>query len=222
MSVITICLTNWKRPENLHQIIGQLRRQSLPVQIFLWNNGERFDSPWLDWQVDSSLNKVCAPRWFMAASADTDFVCILDDDLFLADDNIMSDMINIAHNLPDDTIIGPTGVKLVPGLTYRDAHHLYSFRCEESVDTPCDIIKGSLMLMRTSALRKHINLDVFNYCREEDIIVSALLAEGKRNHHLCLTSFGDRFRSVGNDAFALWRQEGHMEARQSACMRFFI
>jgi hypothetical protein len=221
MSSVTVCLTNWRRPENLKRIINQIRNQSVPIKIFLWNNGPYINVADVDWYVESSVNVICAARWFMAASADTDFVCIHDDDLFLTDDEVFSDILKIAERLPSTTILGPTGVKLRPGVDYKDADHFYSFRSNLTTDTQCDIIKGSMMLMKTSELRSKVNLTIFNYQKEEDILVSALLAGGRLGQHLCLTSFGGRFESVGNDDFALWRNNGHMAAREMACKQFF-
>lgn len=221
MSLITVCLTNWKRPENLEKIIAQVRSQSVPVNIFLWNNGESIINNDIDWYVESSHNAMCSPRWFMAANADTEFVCIYDDDLFLMDNNIFADIVKLADKSPRGSIFGPTGVTLKPGTHYRDAEHHYSFRSIKQEDIRCDIIKGSMMLMRTSELQKKVNLNIFKFKREEDIIVSALMADCQLNQHYCLLSFGDRFNSVGDDDVALWRHDGHMDARELACNEFF-
>lgn len=221
MSTITVCLTNWARPDNLKKIIDLISSQKIKTSIFLWNNGNDFYHPNIDWVIHSSVNKICGPRWYMASNADTEYVCILDDDLFFTDDEILSDIVKIAENMSDSTILGPTGVKLVKDKGYAESEHLYSFKVETSINISCDIIKGSMMFLRTKSLKEKIKLNIFEYYRDEDIVVSAMLADGNLNRHLCLTSFGRRFYSLGNDEHALWRKEGHMEARNDTCKKFF-
>jgi len=61
----TAVLLNWKRPDNLKELISSIRSQSVPIEILLWNNNPddktRYD---VDIQVDSSTNLMCWPRWF--------------------------------------------------------------------------------------------------------------------------------------------------------------
>src|SRR5678815_5752517 len=106
MNKITICLTNWKRANNLKRIIDTLLTQSVKSTIFLWNNGGNFSSSNISWQINSSKNMFCSPRWYMAVNAETEFICILDDDLFFEDDNVLQDILNKANSYGENTIFG--------------------------------------------------------------------------------------------------------------------
>ena len=219
---ITICLTNWKRPENLDRIIDILYAQSLSVEIFLWNNGEPYLNSKINWLVHSSLNKFCIPRWFMAMYAKTEYVCILDDDIIFNDNNLLRDAINILKVENESTIIGLTGVKLSEDGSYINGQHIYCYMAPNLSNIYVDIIKGSFMLMRTKPL-----IDTLAHARikddvSDDISMSYYMAKGSRKHHLCLASFGNRITSLGNDEVALWKNETHFMRRDNVCKELFI
>ena len=70
------------------------------------------------WQVDSSENKHCWPRWLMASLARTEYVCVMDDDLVPADDAVLSDMLRFLKAVDGDPtkaadspcVVGPFGM----------------------------------------------------------------------------------------------------------------
>ncbi len=74
---VTVLLLNYKRPENIRRILTDLMKQKpIPPDIFLWNNsGEQFIDSRVTWQIDSSINKYCWPRWMMASLARTKYIC---------------------------------------------------------------------------------------------------------------------------------------------------
>src|SRR5688572_15947857 len=69
----TVCLLNWKRPENIRAVIRSVSSQLPRPEVFLWNNGADIECEEVDWYVRSSLNKRCWPRWSMARHAETEF-----------------------------------------------------------------------------------------------------------------------------------------------------
>jgi GT2 family glycosyltransferase len=175
---LTILLLNWKRPQNLPHIIASIERQSKRPNIFLWNNGTRFEDPRVDWIVDSSRNKRCWPRWTIGAMADTDFVCSLDDDLALGDDRILEDLLHYLKSLDEpDRLVGASGVILQPAKSYEHCHHV---KPESDNDIAVDIVKGKLLACRRDALR---SIEMVSETREDDIAISGLAARGRRRHH---------------------------------------
>ena len=55
--MITILLMNYKRRENLNEIILALKSQTIPCEIFVWNNAPKpFIHDDVDWIVNSSNN----------------------------------------------------------------------------------------------------------------------------------------------------------------------
>jgi hypothetical protein len=220
MNSITICLTNWRRPENLNKTIESIKSQSIDTNIYLWNNGDKFSHSAVDWMVESSANKICWPRWFMASMAETEFVCIMDDDLFLKDENILIELVELSATLNANTIIGPEGVNLEIGKTYLESKHIHSFHKPSDLNIKCDIIKGKFMLLRTTSIHQFIPLGLPANYREDDIAISGLFAQGKGRNHLCITSFGTRFGILA-EPFALRNEFGHFDRRNNACKKYF-
>jgi hypothetical protein len=218
---LTVCLTSWKRPENISIILDALKRQTERPTIFLWNNGKHIEpTRACDWVVNSSRNMLCWPRWLMLSMAETEYVCVMDDDISLTDSNVLRDAVRVAATMPETTVCGPTGVRLVEDRPYKDGIHLASYRHHTDADTACDIVKGTFMLLRAEQLRKHVPLKHPAAYREDDIAVCGLLAGGRRGDHRCLTSFGGRFLALPSP-HSLWRQPGHFERRDAASREFF-
>lgn len=119
-SPVTVLLLNFRRPENLRRILGDLERQTVKPDVFLWNNsGNVFTDPRVSWQLDSSENRFCWPRWMMGSLAKTKYVCTMDDDLTFADPRVLEDAIAQleSHNSEaanTTTIAGFTGCVLHP------------------------------------------------------------------------------------------------------------
>ena len=89
MPDLTVCLLNWRRPDNLRRIIDALARQTARPAVFLWNNsGQPFRHDGIDCWIHNSRNSGCWPRWLLATQAETDFVASLDDDLMPADPHL--------------------------------------------------------------------------------------------------------------------------------------
>ena len=118
MTQLTVCLLNYKRKENYERIIPALSAQSIKPRIYLWNNGEPFsgDEPFLkhvDWLVESTENRRCWPRWWMASASDTDYVCSWDDDMVPLDGRLFQDVIEVYEELELTGAVGPFGVEFV-------------------------------------------------------------------------------------------------------------
>ncbi len=217
-SALTVVLTNWKRPKNLRMLLDALSCQTVKPDIFLWNNGAEFSHPVVDWQVDSSVNMLCWPRWWMASCAQTEFTCIMDDDLMPTDGRLLQDMLKVLSKTSDATIVGLFGMNLLEGKEYR-----YCTQVRPSdADQPADIIKGRFMMMRTSALaavplqprpERHSLM-----C--EDIMVSGLLAKGMLARHLVPRGFVGRLKELSNE-HSLYKMPDHFEHREKARKLFF-
>ena len=113
-STITFILLNYKRPENLRRILASIEAQTMwtegRVEIFLWNNsGLVFTDPRITWQVNSSQNRFCWPRWFMGSLARTTYICSLDDD-----NKVLSDLVQVMDTLEVGQICGFAGTVLHP------------------------------------------------------------------------------------------------------------
>jgi hypothetical protein len=60
MKLATALLSSYERQDNLRKIIDNLRKQSVDVDIFLWNNNpeDKTEYP-VELQINSSKNLMC-------------------------------------------------------------------------------------------------------------------------------------------------------------------
>jgi hypothetical protein len=219
LSTVTVCLLNWKRPQNLPRVIDSIARQTAKPVIFLWNNGAEFRDSRIAWQVDSSQNMGCWPRWFMASRARTQYVCSLDDDIVLTDEHVLEDAIAFLSQCDERTITGPEGVQLVFNRPYRDCEHV---ACPAE-DTPVSIVKGRMMLLRRRAL-DHVKLSTaFDVARDsDDIAVSAMVARARPGQHIVPALFRGRFEDLEQHGVGLNQRQGHHERREAARRKYFM
>lgn len=213
--MITVVLLNYQRPDNLHRIITAIKSQTEESTIFLWNNGALFDDNRVDWQIDSNINRYCRPRWFMASHAETDFVCVIDDDLCFADDRVLEDSLNAIGDASAGTVVGMTGVILKPHVAYRDCIHLDWLPRFPDGDTVVDIVKGRFMVLRTcdvAAIDFHAIDPV-----HDDIAVSALVGD----EHLVPGSLRGRFTELPQRGVGLGIGGDWLAAREHARQHYF-
>ena len=88
--MVTVLLMNYKRRENLNKIILALKSQTIPCEIFVWNNApEPFVHADVDWVLNSSDNVRCWPRWLMGTFAKNDYIMSHDDDLLITKEDAL-------------------------------------------------------------------------------------------------------------------------------------
>jgi hypothetical protein len=156
----------------------------------------------------------------MAALAETEFVCVMDDDVLLNDGLVLEDALQRLSYAPHRSAAGIEGVNLVSGNTYLESEHLRISDPPLLTDTACDVVKGKFMLVRTAAVRQYLRFAMFEQSEEDDIAVSAALAGGHYRRHICLSTMGKRF-TLSDAPHALWRCDGHFDRRTAACKLYF-
>lgn len=218
--LVTICLTNWARPQLTLELIESIKEQTVRCNVFLWNNGNPRKFSGVNWQVDSNKNRICWPRWFMAFAAPTPFVCIIDDDVLLSKSTALEFALSSMLEADKATIVGIAGVVLDAKATYRKSTHLGPMDVGRCRDTPCDVIKGMLMLMRTKSLVQNVKLGAPRAFREDDIAVCSMMSRGQLGKHICLRADTKHFASVAA-ANSLWKRKGHFIRRELACLKYF-
>lgn len=84
--MITVVLNGFKRQQYLKRQIDCVLSQTVPAtKVMVWNNGERFDLDGYGEQVmiaNHSNNLGVWSRFAYALNAETEYVCLLDDDTF--------------------------------------------------------------------------------------------------------------------------------------------
>ena len=83
-STITVVLNGYKRQEFLNLQINAVRNQTIPPdEILIWNNGDYIDFKNFDKNIfiaNSSKNFGVWSRFSFALNAETEYICVLDDD----------------------------------------------------------------------------------------------------------------------------------------------
>lgn len=210
----TALLLNWKRPDNLKNIISNLRKQTVGVEIFLWNNNPDDHGEYdVDMKIDSGKNLMCYPRWFMGSFASTEYVFSLDDDLIFNDTSVVEDCINYVSE--HDCIIGKTGVILNDNKSYWGSKHLLN---PINKDTLVDIIKGRFIMMSKYKLEniKFLNQTTANPRVEDDIIVSSHF-----DRKVIPKFLVGRFKELSQNVTSLWRQGEHKNSRELTTLKYF-
>lgn len=220
MHDVTVCLTNWRRPALLVQLVQDILKQDLRAEVFLWNNGDEIDVDGVDWVVNSTRNMICWPRWFMAAHSNAEFVVVIDDDVRMKTSSVLTKALSVLCSSHFNTIVGIEGVNLIRGKNYQEADHVRICDDHRVKLVPCDIIKGKFMCFRAAALRQasiHLR-PVFQ--REDDIIISAALSGAMPQRHLCAADIWPDVELI-NAPHSLWEQSGHFESRDMAAKFYF-
>lgn len=183
---VTVILYNYKRTNNLHRIISDLKKQEeIPVYIYVWNNNpEPFHSDQVDWIINSNRNVHTQSCSYMVDNVETEFVCRMDDDLTPNDSLLFRDLISSVNTYPiDSRIFGMTGVRLADNKCYSNGSHVgpsckYHFN---DIDVPVDIIKGRFFLFRNEF--SHLLNRKYEHAHM-DIDISFLMAQKRRMYHI--------------------------------------
>ena len=232
--MLTVCLTSWRRHNQVHEIIEQLTRQSCEPRIFVWNNDKTylFKDDRAHVVINSSEN--FGGRHIVASMqmAGTPYVAKMDDDLHLADDDVLADALKILATCSHSTtMIGPYGVKIHEGGTYATGNHVaipkghgqYSNGVPEPHNVRVDVLKGRLIIANLEAA-------LLGSCayteRHEDLPLCFAASGTTRKHHLAASCFFDHVKECSRvpdfpaDTHGMCFEEGHLDSRNEACAKW--
>ncbi|XOV93981.1 MAG: hypothetical protein ACFHWX_04585 [Bacteroidota bacterium] len=234
--LVTVLLLNYKRPENLVEIIKALKSQTIPCDIFLWNNSDKtFENHNLDLIINSSENLKCWPRWSMASFAQTPYIMTHDDDLCFTSNDCLERLIEThkKHEHPG-LGIGFNGVKLSKTGNYYPTKNQKKIRSLGIMvgpkhvkfpkkDTKVDIVKGRLIFCKKSDL---INVPLFvqnDGDRFDDIVISSYLAKKQLGRHLVTSCLNKKIKELpgGDGGMALSSDENWENQRTSISKIYF-
>ncbi len=216
---VTVVVTNYLRPENLHGLIETLSRQTVEAQIFVWDNSptQDFYDPRVDWMIRSSKNARCAPRWWMASHAETEFVLIHDADLMPSHPKVLAWTLDAAVRAAPFAI-GAAGVILKPNAGYWQSRHVGIRADRIRRDTRVDIVKGCYFCSPTVQLTKIGYLD---FDGEDDIAVSAKLGRRVERPHTVTARLLTSLALLQEGEGARKHRRNHRAAREAARRRYF-
>ncbi len=245
MTELTVLLLNYKRPQNLPKIITCLKAQTIPVNLFLWDNSGTcdFNDDRLDLIIRSSENKGCSPRWLMALYAETDYIMTHDDDYVITKSNALEQVVDCLKQQDNErTIVGFEGIVIDQSKTY--AQHLgyenrYKFNHNSfgvvipqyphiKTSERVHLVKGRLMATQTANLLSHVDLVTLVKEREDDITVSAMLGQQERIHYIpyflrdCISEIEDITIEGAENGIGNKDKPEHYVSRNAAFNHYFI
>lgn len=233
--MITVLLLNYKRTSNVLQILDRLRAQTIPCEIFLWNNSdEPFEDDRVDWVINSGRNAVCWPRWFMAPYASNELVMTWDDDLNFEDNDVLEILHREANaHYQPGRIFGLYGVQVNNPEVYfpsQNDKRLASIglkKVNKSIGlpkdhTPVDLVKGRCMVLHKQDL-KAVPITTDFGLAYDDIAVSRFVAGEKKLHHLIVGGLKGKISNFDDKdgEMALSSKENWAESRSKALNYFF-
>ena len=170
---VTLIYTNWKRKDNLLDIIESAKQQTYPLNIIVIDNSSQDHLNKINVEGVSYIKKnndlKCWERWIFAKKCQTEYVCIMDDDLIFSDNNIISDCVSYMNQNYNVDCIGYEGVVYSKHSGYWGSEH---YTCNDSQDIKVNIVKGRFMFIKTDSLSLLDDL-VEPTC--DDIKVSSIL-----------------------------------------------
>lgn len=172
---ITLILTNWKRKNNLFQIVEKIKKQTfLPKIVIVDNSSNDIENKFIynDKNIEI-INKenefMCWERWNVSFRFQSEYKCIMDDDLIFTRNEVLEDCFHFMEANRNVDCIGLEGVKLMKGKSYFQCEHQHA-KINHTI--PVSIIKGRFMFIRSKSL---IGLDMEPDLTCDDIKVSSHL-----------------------------------------------
>lgn len=118
--MLTVILNCYKRQEYLREQIDFVNAQSLkPKKIIIWNNGKPLD-PEIDFLqgitvINSSENFGVWARFSIVPLAETEYICVMDDDVFPGCNFFKSSLEILAR---EDCLVGGRGLRFLSHSSY--------------------------------------------------------------------------------------------------------
>ncbi|MHC4430364.1 MAG: hypothetical protein ACYS14_08165 [Planctomycetota bacterium] len=196
---ISAVLLSWRRPENLPQIVRELRKNPLIKEVLIWNNNPQIalesDEAII---INSAQNFLCVARYCLVPLTKHPLIWFQDDDLLISAEQL--DAIVSAYSMGTSRIYGCRGRNLIQGR--YDPAIVYG---------ECDIILGQSMLFHKKLFYEVApTFHAMDSIERGDDIAFSLLC--RRKHFAVnvepLVDLGE------HDEHALWRQPGHFSVRQ--------
>tara|TARA_R110002074_G_scaffold292651_1_gene464347 strand:- start:183 stop:824 length:642 start_codon:yes stop_codon:yes gene_type:complete len=206
--MLRIIILNYKRPENVKQIVLSL--QPIFPKITIINNNPEHKLPYWGGDIDvinNERNYYCMERWVRCFEYEEPYKLIIDDDI-LPSPTLIKNMLK--SKLPITGIYGKRGVST--SNNYNELEDVWS-------TGEVDFIVGSVILVKQSILNEiHIDLEKTGYPeRGDDIIISYLL---KHRLGIPLKLSSGRFMFLPEGDVGLNKNNEHFIKRWNVIQKF--
>lgn len=142
--LVTAVLLSWKRKPNMPKIIEALRQQTVPIDVWVINNGglEDFGA---DRLISIPWNAGEWARYPVAGRIETEYGLFQDDDFIVCDETFVEDAIALCEEKCPEHVLGIAGMGLQP------FHPHYGPYVGEGYAA---ILKGHFQLFRAEIARR--------------------------------------------------------------------
>lgn len=203
--MITAVLLSWQRPSNMPKIIGALKAQSIPVEIWMVNNNgfndfgadKLFAIPW---------NAGEWARYVAAGRVETDYVMFQDDDFMLGDSQFLEDAIRIHAEKCPEYILGVAGRGLQQQPPYYSPDII-------NRDGYAHILKGHFQLFKTEIVRR---ARIPQHPSASDIYWSLDTGDGLSVHYVS-KDLSDRLVTLPRYGVGYEFRPEHITEREAVC-----
>jgi len=228
---VTTILNVYKRPENLYLQLRAIQDQSIPSDIWIWQNYNK-EKPYklanLPQDVvlvnSENYNFQYHGRFTLALLAKTPFVCVLDDDT-IPGHHWLENCINHYQSCPG--LYGASGVRLLD--SYRRIEKVGWSKGGNEYAERVDLV-GHAWFAAKSIYKFLFLEEPISWDNGEDIQFSYLLQKyanlntyvpTQPKHDLRLWGSDPATgKSLGSDQHASWRQENHWLERVQICDQY--
>ena len=213
MATCTFILLNYRRSDNLRKLIDSINGQNLKTKIILIDNSDKNIDIKVDKKIFIPWNGGCFTRLFFLPYVNTEYICFIDDDLQIMNDNSLEKWLNI-YSHANAPIIGGWGA-----LANSDGYNSKFY----SEDNYYNILKGRHMLFRRDILLNfsidfriilNRDLDTFEILkRADDIYFSLLISKGKPILYSCPSIREELIDNEELSQTGLWSDSIHKTIR---------
>jgi hypothetical protein len=211
---VTLIYTNWRRKKNLEDIIGKAKKQTISPRIVVIDNASDSDEHQFNDEeieiIKRHNDKQCWERWLVSFDYDSEYICIMDDDLNFTRDTVLNECELFMKTFPDVDCLGYEGVRLEKGKGYFGSEH---YRSNPHKNLQLPIIKGRFMFIRKNKLE---GLDRTTDPTCDDIKVSSHL-----NKKLLPNFLFNAFEELPQGSEALSAKSFQSKQREYTTKRYF-
>lgn len=213
MNRITLIYLNWRRKNQLKEIIEKAKKQTANPKIIVIDNASndaQYKIEVNDVEYIKSDNKhQCWERWIHAVKLESEYICVMDDDLIFNDDTTLYKCLEYMDKNHIVDGIGYTGVDYNPNNGYFNSKH-YLEPLQYDLKVP--IIKGRFMFIRKKSLE---GLDMIPDLTCDDIKVC-----GHIKNKVLLSDIKGHLTNLKEGDEAVFRQPGQHQKREIASKKY--
>ena len=221
---ITSIILHYNRPDNMKKVIAGIRNQTVPSEIWVWDNSGNCPADGIDVLIKSNKNFYCQPRFTIGHLVRTPYIFNQDDDLALKDNSIFEKLIETSKANPND-YIGWNGRFFSKDINWEKAYQSPGKGWADDIDLGgLDMINVGVSFFPTRLINDILvnpfNNDIDNVKEDEykygdDIFISNLMKHKRITPYLRPDM---EWLPEGN---GLSKQPPHMDYRNRLCQRYF-